>query len=238
MWMKILDVGKKGEMKGRFLTADSAMIDKMAAAYNPRYHEAPVVIGDITDSDPAFGWVKAVQRKGDALYAEAQILDKGIANDIQQGTRRVRKVGFYPRDYSLRHISLSGGKIKIPGLDLTYKEGGAFYEFVEDMGGEKDMDHESAKMKAFLRLGDELNFGVKQKQFSENDNPGEELHRKTMEILMSNPKFDRFGKKLEREFTYSDAFQCACLQYPDLAARYIEQIEEAKKNNSIPAMLR
>jgi len=95
------------------------------------------------------------------------------------------------------------------------------------------------RMKAFLRLGDEINCGLKSKQFSEGDNPGEILHRKAMDILMNpNSVFDKFGQRREGTIDYKTALEMACEQNPGLAAQYIEQIENIKNNNMKPTNFR
>lgn len=61
-------------------------------------------------------------------------------------------------------------------------------------------------------------------EFSMEDpkgDPGEELHRKTLELLNNPPGFDKLGRKIE-EFTYSQAFSMAQEQNPELAKAYLE----------------
>jgi hypothetical protein len=63
-------------------------------------------------------------------------------------------------------------------------------------------------------------------EFSMEDskgNPGEELHRKTLELLNNPPKFDKYRKEI-KEFTYSQAFSMAQEQNPELAEAYSEII--------------
>jgi len=82
------------------------------------------------------------------------------------------------------------------------------------MGSNKD-----ARMKAFLRLGDEIHFGLKPKVFNEGDNPGEILHRQAMDIMML-PQFTD-------SINYSKALAIACERNPALAAKYIQLIEQS-----------
>lgn len=117
----------------------------------------------------------------------------------------------------------------------------AIYEFEQDIqqGGNDMSLADDPKMKAFLRLGDEINCGLQSKQFLEGDNPGEILHRKAMDILMDpNSVFDQFGRRREGTLDYSTSFTMACEQNPDLAARYIKQIEDIKYNNMKPILSR
>lgn len=229
MKIQILKVG----MWARQIAADDGMISRMVAAYNPKYHEAPLFIGEGVDTTtPAVGWVTSLTKAGDALYAEIGQIHSQVEKDLNEGRRRVRKVGFYSRDYGLRHVSLTGEPIFIPGIPTRFKEKRQYYEFQQ---GGNDMGlMDDPRMKAFLRLGDEINCGLQTKQFSEGDNPGEILHRKTMDILLHPPLFDESGQRIRDSINYSVAFNMACAQNPDLAARYIQQIEDVKYRNMKP----
>ena len=61
-------------------------------------------------------------------------------------------------------------------------------------------------------------------EFSMGDSkgdPGEELQRKTLELLNDPPGFDKHGRKIEK-LTYSQAFSMAQEQNPELAEAYLE----------------
>ena len=66
------------------------------------------------------------------------------------------------------------------------------------------------------------------KQFSEGDDPGETLHRKTMDIMMNPPAVDMNAQPISGKIDYKSAFDIACWQNPELAAQYIQQMENAK----------
>jgi len=233
MLLKVLEAGQTGKNKGVMLKADISTMTKMVAAYDHKYHEAPLTIGKPTDTAPSFGWVRSLKCIGDSLYAELRGVYDKVKSDLQQGIRKVERVSFYP-DLSLRHIALSGGKVALPVLPFNYNDNGEFNEFVVDMGGEQDMDNNDPKMKALLRVGDEIMCGLPQKQFSENEDPGEELSRKTMEILLSGREYDSIGNPLSERLDYSTAFKIACKEHPDLVNRYVEQLQQWKENNGKP----
>jgi hypothetical protein len=106
-----------------------------------------------------------------------------------------------------------------------------YFEQEIQQGGNDMGLMDDPRMKAFLRLGDEINCGLQTKQFSEGDDPGEILHRKTMDILTNPLVFSEHGQRCEGNINYSKAFEIACKQNPDLAARYIQQIEDVRHRN-------
>lgn len=94
------------------------------------------------------------------------------------------------------------------------------------------------RMNAFLRLGDEIMTGKQSKQFSEKNNPGEALHQKTMDIFSNQKCFTENECSDGKKMDYAAAFHEACRQNPDLTAQYINQMEEAKKQNMTPTLFR
>jgi hypothetical protein len=109
-----------------------------------------------------------------------------------------------------------------------------YFEQKFEQGGDSVKLKDNPRMKAFLRLGDEINFALPAKQFSEGDDPGEILHRKTMDILLNPPSANKYGQPILGSINYSMAFEIACEQNPDLAAQYIQQIEETRARNGRP----
>lgn len=94
------------------------------------------------------------------------------------------------------------------------------------------------RMKAFLRLGDEIMCNRQQQEFAEGDNPGEALHKKAMDVMLNATAFSEGGDASPKNITYQEAFHDACQQNPDLTARYIAQLEETRKRNMKPALFR
>ena len=230
MKIRLLKVGARAGQ----ITADDSMLSRMAAAYDPRRHEAPLFVGAGGETAPAVGWVSSLSRDGDALCADIRQIPGQVEKELKEGRRQVNKVGFYA-DYGLRHVSLTGEPISMTGLPSQFRECEQYYEFQE--GGD-DMNLDDPKMKAFLRIGDEIYCGLKPKQFAEGDDPGEILHRKAMDIMMNPPTVDKYGRELMTKFDYGQAFKMACEQNPDLAAQYIQQIEDTKYRNMKPTLSR
>jgi hypothetical protein len=240
MWIEILKTGTHTAKNGVVKTFTVADLDAMAQVYNPQYHEAPVAVGDTSDKGPAFGWVDKLKREGNVLYARINQAAPALKDMIQKGLKR-KAVSFYP-DYSLRTITFSGPVSHFAAGECGQYEfkdfNDAVYVEIYEEGGEKQMDINDPKMKAFLRLGDEVYFNLGRKEFTENDDPGERLHRKAMDILMNPSKHDRYGRPLTNAINYSTAFEMACEQNPDLAAGYIQQIEGTRDANGRAYLIR
>jgi|GEM_PF-729698 hypothetical protein len=107
-----------------------------------------------------------------------------------------------------------------------------YFEQEFEYGGDSVKLKEDPRMKAFLRLGDEIMCNIQTEQFSEGEDPGETLHRKTMDIVMNPPAADMSGGPISGRIDYKSAFDIACAQNPDLAARYIQKMEEGKAAKS------
>jgi len=173
MKIKILKVGDRAGQ----IVADNGMLSRMVAAYDPRHHEAPLFVGAVAkDTEPAVGWVSSLFKEGDALYAECrQILDQ-VAKDLSEKRRHINKVGFYP-NHGLRHISLTGAPISIPGRTSLFKGSAQYYEFQE--GG----------------VGMDLIDNTDQEVSSEADKINNELIKKMLDVLDNPPEFDQHGIK-------------------------------------------
>jgi hypothetical protein len=80
---------------------------RIAGAYDPAGHEAPVVIGHPETNSPAFGWAKKLFIEGDTLWADAEIVPE-LDDLIERGLYKKRSVSLY-EDGTLRHIGFLGG---------------------------------------------------------------------------------------------------------------------------------
>jgi hypothetical protein len=105
-WIEAFRAGDYGE-KGSY---DRAAIDQMVASYNPAHHEAPVVLGHPEKDAPAYGWVEAVKREGDVLFAKLKQVSPQLEQLVQDGSFKKRSVAFYkkPDGLSLRHLGFLG----------------------------------------------------------------------------------------------------------------------------------
>lgn len=98
-WIEVFRACDYGE-KGAWTVAD---LERIAAAYNPATHAAPVVIGHPKDDAPAWGWVKRLRRAGDSLWAQLTKLAPEFEELVRQGRFLQRSVSLYT------HLPLAGG---------------------------------------------------------------------------------------------------------------------------------
>ena len=103
------------DSQGRPQRFSEADLDAIATSYNPKNREAPLVFGHPAVSDPAFGWVKSVQREGGKLFAQiAQIPDE-VRKLVQDGRYRYVSMSLMPDRKTLRHVGLLGAAV--PAID-------------------------------------------------------------------------------------------------------------------------
>lgn len=98
-WIEVFRAGEYGE-KGRWTLAD---LDKLADAYNPELHAAPVVIGHPEHDAPAWGWVKRLRRAGASLWAQLTKVAPEFEELLRQGRFLQRSVSLY------KHLPVAGG---------------------------------------------------------------------------------------------------------------------------------
>lgn len=104
-WFEIFRAGTYPQ--GEFSESDLAAI---AAHYDPRVHEAPIVLGHPKTDSPAYGWVKAVQAEGGALKAQFGDFHEELPDLVRSGAYRKRSAAFWkgPDGWHLRHVGFLG----------------------------------------------------------------------------------------------------------------------------------
>lgn len=107
LWHAIFRAGTHTDSGGRTRSYTQSDLDRLVETYDPAKHEAPLVIGHPKDNSPAFGWVKALKRKGDLLLAQFGDVADELAEAVAAGHYRKVSIAIYP-DGSLRHVGLLG----------------------------------------------------------------------------------------------------------------------------------
>jgi hypothetical protein len=136
---------------GKRVTFDAKTIAQIAANYNAKTHEAPIVIGHPTDNAPAYGWVRRLVAKGLDLYAEPDQLNADFKSAVQSGAYKKISSSFYlpesshnptPGAFCLRHVGFLGAMAPaIKGLgSVAFSEATDYVTFSEDY-----MDFEGLK---------------------------------------------------------------------------------------------
>ncbi len=107
MWIEIFRAGKQKDSAGSEKDWTEGDLDKIVSSYDPRSHEAPVVIGHPKDNAPAFGWVESLKREGKTLLAQLKDLAPEFVEMVKKGLFKKRSIALYP-DLTLRHIGFLG----------------------------------------------------------------------------------------------------------------------------------
>lgn len=134
-WDTIARTGTHTAMNGKRVKLTRAHFDRIVSTYDPKKHEAPLVIGHPKHDDPSFGWVQELKREGDDLLARyAQVPDE-LREAVDNGHYKKKSVSLY-KDGSLRHVGLLGAAPPaIKGLgDVQLAEEDAAITFNFDFG--------------------------------------------------------------------------------------------------------
>jgi len=124
VWIKIAKAGQQTTTKGKTFTYDIPGMDKTISQYSPYSHEAPVVVNNPKDSDPAMAWVERLKREGNLLFAKFRDIMPEFMEMLNKDAFPKQTIRLYP-DLSLCHVGFYGPTPDIRGLSgINYKEGG------------------------------------------------------------------------------------------------------------------
>jgi hypothetical protein len=128
-WIPIFKGGRQTDSQGNPQDGD-ALIENALRNFNPAIHEPPVCIGHPKDDKPAFGWVSALTRRGNTLYAMFKDVVPEFVEMVKNGLFKKRSAGFYP-DGTLRHVAFLGANPPaVKGLpDMSFAQSENFYRF-------------------------------------------------------------------------------------------------------------
>lgn len=141
--VEVLRTGRHVDTSGRTVEFTEKHLDEIASTYDPKAHEAPVVIGHPTTNGPAYGWVRGVRRDGDRLVTDIAFAE-GLTEAIRAGHYRKVSASLYtpsgvgnptPGRYHLRHVGLLGAQppaVKgLKDIELAEHDGSITVEFSE-----------------------------------------------------------------------------------------------------------
>lgn len=111
----IARTGHFTDSQGRPQSFSEADLDAIAASYDPGKLEAPLVFGHLAVSDPAFGWVKALKREGEILFAQLAQVPDAVRKLVQDGRYKYVSMSLMPDRRRLRHVGLLGAAV--PAID-------------------------------------------------------------------------------------------------------------------------
>lgn len=204
MWTEVFRTGSQTASNGMTVNITQEHLDRIIRQYNPAWHEAPVVIGHPEYNAPAFGWVEALKREGNVLFAKLKDLVPEFLEMVEKGLFKKRSISLYP-DFSIRHVGFLGAMPPaVKGLaNIKFKEGGT-------------------------TMSKEINFTFD----AEGNDPGEELRKKTIEWLKNPPRYDSQGNRLPAAPSFGEVFNAVCRENPELAQKYVKQLGVIRDSNS------
>lgn len=109
-------------------------LKRIAESYDPKKHEAPMVIGHPKDNKPAVGWVERLDFRNNRLFATLKQVNKDFAKIVRDGAYKYVSAALYgpkafanptPGRFGLRHVGLFGSKpVAVRGLGpVSFGEG-------------------------------------------------------------------------------------------------------------------
>jgi len=121
VYVELFRSGPQISSTGQKMVFEEADLDQVVISYNPKKHEAPLIIGhEQDDATPALGWVREVWRKGKSLWGKVELTPKA-EKLIRDGVFKKVSSSFYlpdadtnptPGNLSLRHLGL----VSIPAV--------------------------------------------------------------------------------------------------------------------------
>lgn len=140
--IEIFKAGKRLDANGKLVEITADQLQQTVNAYDPDFHEAPLVIGHPKSNNPAWGWVKGLSLDGDVLKADVDELDPEFAEMVKSGKFKKVSAAFYLPDspnnpykgvLSLRHVGFLGAMPPaVKGLkQVEFAEDDDFVEFSE-----------------------------------------------------------------------------------------------------------
>jgi hypothetical protein len=118
--LHVFRAGKHTTAAGESVEFSADDIAQIAAVYDPKVYQAPLVVGHPKTDDPAFGWVGCLSANGSELFAEPASdppVDSQFAAMVNDGKFRNISVALWPpghpssprkEGYYLRHVGFLG----------------------------------------------------------------------------------------------------------------------------------
>jgi hypothetical protein len=106
-WDTIFRAGTHTDSQGRTRTFTKADLDRAVTQFAPSQREVPLCFGHPKDNAPAYGWVEALRRSGDALQARYKQIPDAVRQIVGAGHFKQKSASFFA-DGSLRHVALLG----------------------------------------------------------------------------------------------------------------------------------
>ena len=114
--IQIFKTGTHTAMQGQELNFTAYDLARTAAVYDPKLHQAPLVLGHPESDHPAYGQVLGLFAKGDALFAQARVTPE-LERLVKEGRYTRVSASLYPPHannnpapgaWYLRHVGFLG----------------------------------------------------------------------------------------------------------------------------------
>ena len=104
-WIEIFRADKYPQ--GNFGVKD---LDDIVRNYNPKIHEAPLVVGHPTTTTPAEGWVEALKRVGNSLWMKPKQVAQAFSDMVREGRMKKRSIRIVKtaNGWTLRDVGFLG----------------------------------------------------------------------------------------------------------------------------------
>jgi len=142
--MNVLHIFKTGchvNMAGERPCFSAADLERIADAYDPALHRAPLVLGHPKTDDPAYGWVSGLTAAGGNLLAFVEQVSEQLKEWVRAGRYGAISASFYgaqdrgnprPGGLYLRHVGFLGAASPgVKGLDRPSFAEGSFCSAVD-----------------------------------------------------------------------------------------------------------
>ncbi|MDR2603971.1 MAG: hypothetical protein LBC55_01270 [Desulfovibrio sp.] len=122
-WICIARTGTFHDSEGRPHTFTEADLERISKGYDPAKSAAPLVFGHPKHSDPAYGWVVALKREGEKLFAQCAHVPAAVKKLVQDRRYRYVSMSLSPDKTRLLHVGLLGAAAPaidgLPPVSLT-----------------------------------------------------------------------------------------------------------------------
>ena len=114
-WIEIARAGTFTPSNGKTTTLTRDELDQLAKGFDVNKRRVPLVFGHPKTSAPAYGWVEALQMKGDILQARFSQVHDDVKTLVKNGNFKNISISISPDKRSLMHVGLLGAAA--PAID-------------------------------------------------------------------------------------------------------------------------
>lgn len=114
-WIDIARVGTFTPANGKSITLTKEDLTQLAKGFDGDLRRVPLVFGHPKTSAPAYGWVEALQMKGDILQARFKQVHEDVKTLVKNGNFKNISISISPDKRTLMHVGLLGAAA--PAID-------------------------------------------------------------------------------------------------------------------------